>query len=584
MERLLRRLKINKTEILAFLVFFLTLFFLFPPFFKELPMSGHDFGAHMVHFRLFADALSQGQFPVRWVEWHQAGQSLPLFVYYQPFIYYFAELPNLLGLNLLDSMNISTLFLWIFSGITMFMFVRKITNNITAGLISASLYIFLPYHVLNIFIRSAYPESAALAFMPLLFYGIYAFFDKPSKFNFVIISISFFLITISHPVSFMIFALPVLAFIFFIYYINKQKIKNKTLLNIFLAFLLGIGLSAFYIFPAIQLQHAVNTSYLTGGVYDFRNHFLCFNQLIFSAWGTGNSIKGCGDNLSFQISTISIFILISSAIMLIYKKYRHQKNINIKLLGFFLLFSLFGIFLTLPPSKFIWDQIIYFSLIQFPWRFLGLTMFCISILGGIIYSMLNFRAKDILGIIFLILIPILSYQFLQPGWYLPKDFFAQDSTKFYEIKTLHQKKDIANMGYMPKTVKALIRPAEIPKSEIKVTPPNAKVETISNEFDRKIFFVNSQTRGNALLYIHYFPGWKFYVKGHEVASDHANQFGFPIISFPSGKSTITAVYQGTNLMNVADFITLISFIILIGIFIPKEKIRSSIKDFNIFSE
>jgi len=37
-------------------------FLLFPPFFKNLTLAGHDVGSHLTYLRLFTDALSQGQF------------------------------------------------------------------------------------------------------------------------------------------------------------------------------------------------------------------------------------------------------------------------------------------------------------------------------------------------------------------------------------------------------------------------------------------------------------------------------------------------------------------------------------------
>ena len=43
--------------------------------------SGHDVAAHMFRSKVFHTALSQAQFPVRWVEWIYPGLSAPLFIF-----------------------------------------------------------------------------------------------------------------------------------------------------------------------------------------------------------------------------------------------------------------------------------------------------------------------------------------------------------------------------------------------------------------------------------------------------------------------------------------------------------------------
>ena len=65
--------------------------FLIPPFLKSGIMSGHDIGAHYIYFDLFKTGLSQGQIPVRMIDWVVPGFNQPLFNYYQPGFYYLAQ-------------------------------------------------------------------------------------------------------------------------------------------------------------------------------------------------------------------------------------------------------------------------------------------------------------------------------------------------------------------------------------------------------------------------------------------------------------------------------------------------------------
>src|SRR5262245_6651915 len=48
-----------------------------PPLLHSGFAAGHDAPAHITYTYLFDRALSQGQFPVRWVEWVAPGNSQP---------------------------------------------------------------------------------------------------------------------------------------------------------------------------------------------------------------------------------------------------------------------------------------------------------------------------------------------------------------------------------------------------------------------------------------------------------------------------------------------------------------------------
>ncbi len=116
-------------NILIFLSLFVYLI-LFPPFLKNQVLGGHDAGTHLTYLRLMTDALSQGQFPVRWIDWVTPGQNQPLFSYYQPLLYYLGQIPHFFGFDILISLYTTVLFSWLFSGLITYLFVKNITKNI----------------------------------------------------------------------------------------------------------------------------------------------------------------------------------------------------------------------------------------------------------------------------------------------------------------------------------------------------------------------------------------------------------------------------------------------------------------------
>ncbi len=66
----------------------------------------------------------------------------------------------------------------LFSGITMYKFVSKLTENKITGTIAGILYMTMPYHLNDMYIRNALGEFLSYIFIPLVFLGMYKLFNK----------------------------------------------------------------------------------------------------------------------------------------------------------------------------------------------------------------------------------------------------------------------------------------------------------------------------------------------------------------------------------------------------------------------
>ena len=60
----------------------------------------------------------------------------------------------------------------------MYSFVSKLTHNKVTGTLSAILYITMPYHLTDMYIRNAIGEFLSYIFIPLVFLGLYKLFQK----------------------------------------------------------------------------------------------------------------------------------------------------------------------------------------------------------------------------------------------------------------------------------------------------------------------------------------------------------------------------------------------------------------------
>jgi hypothetical protein len=424
---------------------------------------------------------------------------------------------------------------------------------------------------LDVFVRSAYPESIALAFAPGMFWATERLISTEKRIYAGLLAIFTAATFVSHPPTLLMFGVPLFFYICFLVFENlNTEIDFKLLLKklgfLFSGFILGGGLAAFFAIPALLQQTLTKASSLNAGYLDFHSHFACLTQLIWSDWNYGTSVMGCTDQISFQVGIVNWIVIVASIGILAFYLYRKITHPAIKQTLFWLAIAFFGMYMTLSISQPFWEGIPYASFLQFPWRFLSVVMFSAAILSGILFTYLRKEThKIVLFVALIILTPLLSYSFLQPAAYLPKDYFAQDSQDFYKGIAKGQQGGTAEMGYFPKTMGVLPEQNKVPLSKIALSGPNATGKVVRDTFTYKEFDINSKSPIKAELFIHYFPGWTFSINGRPVTPDTSNIYDFVYLSVPAGNNKIVAKFENTPLITAANTISLLSIAILIAL-------------------
>ena len=69
----------------------------------------------------------------------------------------------------------------------MYICVNSITKNKAIACISATLYMLMPYHLNDMYIRNALGEFLSYIFIPLVFYGLYKLLHKEKSSYFLCI-------------------------------------------------------------------------------------------------------------------------------------------------------------------------------------------------------------------------------------------------------------------------------------------------------------------------------------------------------------------------------------------------------------
>ena len=546
---------------------FIVLFLIFPsvkPLFNSGFFPVHDNTQVERVFEL-KKAISDGNFPVRWVEDLGYGYGYPIYNFYAPLPYYIGGFTNLLANDSLFSTKVVFMLGVVLSFISMYLFASRVTNRV-GGVTAAVIYLYFPYHAVNIYIRGAVGEVFAYAIIPLVFLAAYLIFEKISKkknipiIPVLLFSISFFLLTISHNLSVymsLIILVPYLSAMFI-----KIKRKKVFAASIFISFALSFLLSSFYVLPAVFESKFTNVESQIGGGASYGDHFLCIEQLWNSSWGFGGSIPGCVDGLSFKLGKINVLIALFGIIFSIYLVMRKKKSFHLASFSSLLVFS---IFLSLPYSKFIWDSLPFMYFLQFPWRFLNFSGLFAAIIAGLIVSSFS---KNKLAFYGSALVLIITTMYLNAKLFSPERFNNFPNSYYESIDRIRWETSKISDEYMPSDFIKPKKKSELPETFLTAESDRVKL-SLQEVRTGYIRFVKEGNDSTVHINKAYFPSWQAEANGSNLEIERVNN-GMNIY-MPDGEYLVTLSIKSTRIQLLGNVFTVIGIAAVFAVIIVKRK-------------
>lgn len=496
------------------------------------------------------------QIPCRWVSDMGWGNGFPLFNFYGVSTYYLGAIISFF----IGFLNTSKLLFFIaltFGSFGMYLLVKDLWGKY-AGLTSAILYLFAPYKALDIYVRGALSEGMALTLIPFVFYFGYKVINSSNKkINSIFFTVSLSLFLVTHNIMTVVF-LPVLI-VWLVYWLIVTKFESMKLVITTLLF--AIGLSSFFILPAFLEKNLVQTESLTRFELDYRANFVGIKQLFIDrVWGYGTSIPGPEGGMNFQIGWPHWILVIFSFTFLTSKKIKKKTKL---LIGGIIFMFLLSIFMTHNKSSFIWERISILNFFQFPWRFLSLSIFTASILGGFVIHVFKGKWKIILSVLIIIFSILLNWNYFKPREFYNITDFEKLSGESWEI----QRKG-AILDYLPKTA---LEPREAAPTLPLIISGEADITNFVNRSNSFNFKVNVLEDSEIHLPIYYFPNWQVFVNGKTYLSTHDNLLGRISINLSKGSYEVQGFLKNTSIRTIANAISILSFFIFTGFIIWKKK-------------
>lgn len=490
------------------------------PFFNKGFFQSDDGEWMIIRASAFYTALRDWQFPVRYLSSLNYGYGYPVANFLYPGFMYLTIPIHLLGFGFVESIKIILGLSMVGSAIFSFLWLSKLFNKFSA-FVGAMFYLYTPYHLFDLYKRGSVGEILALSVMPFVLWQI----ERKSLFW---ASLGIALLVVSHNTLAILFTGIILAYMCLDLYISKDK--TNLLRNYLLILMFGLGIASFFWIPAfLDLKYTV------------------FSEIQVSEWNKYFS------NLSqIGISTFLVFVLTVIFFMTgIIKPSKHR------LTSLFLIIGILSLFFASPISGSLWNSLPV-SFIQFPFRFLSVTLICIAFLSAVVINQTKGYRKIILAITFFVLLGFSTSPHIKP-----KVFFDKGD-QYYAT---NEDTTTVKNEYMPVWVKS--NPKEHYEDKVKII--NGTISNLSIRPNSVGFDATSAEATKITINTIYFPGWKVFIDTNNSIIDYSNEKGVMSVNMPAGIHRVTTYFFETPVRLASDIVSAAFALVLLLVILDRER-------------
>jgi hypothetical protein len=570
---------------------------------------------HLYRLVALDQAIQQGAWFPRWLPDLAYGYGFPLFVFYAPLSYYITIALKLSGLSLAGAFNGSLMLALLLAGTGVYFFVKDHLEP-SAGLLAGVAYVYAPFPLLNSLSRGGLPAAWAMALFPFVFWSFGRLLRTSGVQNAVLppqqqrsianyltpwlpaSALLFGLALFSHNTLSLLFV-PVFGFYLVVellvglipaFKTINTAVVYPTVIKAGLALVLGAGLAAFFLIPAIaEQQFAQVERVIISPDFDFRFHFISLAELFSLPRLANTGLLNPEFPLTLGLpqaglALIGLYTGVQSCLLRLRTQPSVIESLNLPisqslppaLLIFTPLSLLIAIFMMLPVSLGLWERLPFIAFVQFPHRWLGPAAFSLAILSGAAVTFVPKRLGFWLTFAALSLIFIASVPLLYPRYY---DRLPGAPTLADMMAYEHRSGVIGTTSfgeYLPIWVKQIPResPLEpmyqaggvIQRLDLAYLPSEAMVESAVYNFNRYEFVINSPQPYQAIFHTFYFPGWTALINDQPALTTPVTERGLIGVPLPPGRQRLQLFFQETPLRRTADVISIIALGITLILF------------------
>lgn len=474
------------------------------------------------------------QFPPRYSGALNFGYGYPLFNFAYPFPYYVTTVFHALNLGFIESVKAVFALSVFVSFFGMFVLSAYFWRSKFAGFISAVLYIYLPYRMVDLYVRGSIGESVAFALYPLILFSMLLIVN-PSRRHIGIFCTALLIgiLALTHNIAAVYFGIIA---VFFVTALLLAK-KYKEALYVALAGVWGGVLSSFFVFPALYEKQNIKLSKIP--IADRNLYFVDVFKIFIPSWGYGTPTDANPFTYNLGIPQFLGFVLSVFSIP-------KTKDFTRTLFVSFVILTVLFILMMFPAFSFVW-RLPLLSEINYPWTLLLPLGFLMSFLSGVV---IKIKFGKILGVILVISAMLLTFSYANPESYVDRgdDYYITNEATTTSSQEL-----------MPLWV------SELPtiRYENKINP-GFEVSNLLYSSNKITFIAASSSAGILSVNQIYYPGWLVTVNNKPAEIQFNNPQGIMSVNIPAGENLVELKFSETKLRGFFDIVSLTAFVVLIG--------------------
>ena len=551
-----------KKRIVDFIIILIfSLFISIPLISKDINVYADDGIQHIARLMGTYQTITEGECPPVIMSNFCNGFGYSWNIFYSPLTAYIPLIFSIFTSSFELMLKLFMVLCSFLSGIAMYSFVKKVTNNRPAGLLASIIYIFAPYRLTDMYMRTAIAELASFIFLPILFHGMYNIFNSEEKS--IKKSLMLTLGAVGLILSHITMAMYAAIFCFIYLIINIKKLKDKQVLKMLgINILLILLFTSFYLLPMLEHKMATDYEVFMPGRME-RTEELIRNKvdlidLIYTKSG----------NFMFEIGLVTLIGLVLT--LLAYKQVPKE---NKKIYWFSIISGFICIILSLRIFPFEKMPAV-LKMIQFTFRLLEFSSFFFAFVASINYSLIikNFRLRDVLVLsllIVLLLIPYKNNLNYEKEWSEDKLWPAVEVNE----NTGRVHAGCATFEYLPSKAYNNLDYIKNRKNRVYILSGNATIENEQKDGTNMTFDISNVEADTIieLPYIYYL-GYEVEVAKHDGQTEKIEIFesdnGFVAINVPETATKVTVKYTGTMLMKatyILSAVTLVGVILYLAI-------------------
>lgn len=368
-------------------------------------LSGQDLTFHLMRIEGLAEGLKQGQFPVKMQPVWLNDYGYPVSTMYGDLFLYVPAVLRIIGFSLQASYKIYLVMIQIIIAINTYLCCKEIAEDRKLGVVGCFLYVFATNRMTNIYYRAAVGEYTALAFLPLVFLGLFYLLGEKERTKaeqkkvFFLLVMGYTFMLESHMLSFNIAI--VFSIIYCLFHFKKFLQNFWFLVK---TALITIGLNLGFLVPMADymISHDMKVKYASQ-IENMQEHGLFLSQLFqmfrFPVSLSGNVMNGVGGDMAIGIGLAYMLMLalfVWELCCCFWRKKKGLANEGMIQTESVRIFVIFLLCLVMSCYFFPWHAISKIPVLgsiltpyQFAWRFIGIATFL-----GVILTMYALKALE----------------------------------------------------------------------------------------------------------------------------------------------------------------------------------------------